>query len=1104
MRIKLLLSILFCWLVGFTAFAQSRTVTGVVTSSDDGAVLPGVNVIVKGTTNGATTNAEGRFTLNDVPANASLQISFIGYENLDVQVGNRASINVQLKSDVRQLGEVVVTALGLEQSRDAFGSAASQVKGTQVAKSGEATLINGLSGKASGVTIVRSSGDPGAGSYIQIRGQSTITGSLQPLIVLDGIPINNSTLGNSTEGVAQQSRLNDINPEDIAAVEILKGASAAAIWGTRAANGVIVITTKKGTAGAGKLNVSFKSTLSTDQLYKSQPLQDKYGGGIFGLYRFTPPGGLSWGDKIADRKGGADTEITTPGAAGYAGYFQAEDGTRFHRVADGTGANPHGGKNSRDVYDYRDQFFKTGYFTDNTLSISGGDPNSNFYLSLGDLNQTGIMKFNSNYRRTTARINAERRFNSFIKVGTTFGYTKTNSDRVQQGSNLSGLYLGGLRNPADFNVYPEVGTFYAPNGEIFPNRQRAYRNPLGASTRSVYDNPIWSQKNVRSTSEVDRFIGKFEMTLSPLKWLDIVSRVGIDQYVDSRRDFWPSISSDSPGGELQLNAIREAQTDLQVFGNARYQINEDLNLNAIVGLNLNNRTFKNTSGFARSFILADNPAPSDITNAQPTNKDPNFGFSQQRTAAVYATANLGYKNFLFLNATGRAESASSFGKQTNRTFFYPAADVAFQFTEALPTLKDNQTLSFGKLRLSYGEVGVQPNPYNTLTYFVPGGYGESWGPVLDALAYGNGGFAESTVLGNPSIQPERKREFEGGLDLRFLNDRFSLSGTYFQNRTQAAILSVATAPSTGFTSRTGNAAEISNKGIELDLGANILQGDGLTWTLNANWTRYRNLVNSLSGTQSLFLAGFAGTSSRAVEGQPLGVLWGGDFLRDGSGKMILTDAGFPQAAPQESVIGNPNPDFKAGIGNTFSYKGLSLYVLWDMQVGGQIWGGTRGVLNYFGRSAETGIETTATQNLRVYSTDDDQYGDVNGIIKSGETFRGTVADFGGGPVALTESWYRVGLGSGFGPVASQFIEKADWQRLREVTLSYSLRSPGFRAKTRLSSVDFSLTGRNLLLIAPFIGNDPETNLTGTTNGRGLDYFNNPNTRSVLFTVRINY
>lgn len=1102
MREKLLLSLVLCWLISLSVFAQSRTVTGVITSTEDGSPLPGVNVLVKGSQNGTTTAADGRFTLNNVPANATLQVSFVGYENLEIQVGNRATINAQLKPDVRQLGEVVVTALGLEQSRDQFGSAASQVKGTAVAQSGEATLINGLSGKASGVQIVRSSGDPGAGSYIQIRGQSTISGSLQPLIVLDGIPINNSTLGNSTEGVAQQSRLNDINPEDIASVEILKGASAAAIWGTRAANGVIVITTKRGSAGQGKINVNFKSTLSLDQVYRTQPLQSKFGSGIFGIYQFVPSGGLSWGDRIADRSGAADAQITSPTAPGYAGYFEAADGTRLYRIPDGNAANPHGGKNSRDVYDFRDTFFKTGYFTDNTVSLSGGDPNGNFYISLGDLNQQGVIKHNSDYRRTTARVNTERRFNSFIKTSATFGFTKTTSDRVQQGSNLSGLYLGGLRTPADFNVLPEVGTYYAPNGEIFANRQRAYRNPLGSSTRSTYDNPIWTQKNVRSTSEVDRYIGKLELTLSPLKWLDVVSRVGIDSYTDSRRDFWPTLASSNPGGLLSLNSVSETQTDVQVFGNARYQINNDLNLNAIVGMNLNNRVFKNNSGFARSFILGDNPPPSDISNAQPTNKDPGYGFSQQRTAALYATANLGYRDYLFLNLTGRGESASTFGKNTTRTFFYPAADVAFQFTEALPNLKDSQTLSFGKVRLSYGEVGVQPGPYNTVTYYGPGGIGESWGPFLDALAYGNGGYQQSSVLGNPTIQPERKREFEGGVDLRFLRDRFSLSATYFQNTTKAAILSVATAPSTGFTSRTGNAAEISNKGIELDLGANILQGDGFTWNMNANFTRLRNKVNSLSGTTSLFLAGFAGTSSRAVEGYPLGVLWGGDFLRDGSGKLIL-ERGFPQAAPQESVIGDPNPDFKLGIGNTFAYKGLSLYVLWDMQVGGQIWGGTRGILDYFGRSDRSANEVTATQDLRVYNTDNDQYGDANGIIRAGTVFRGNIVDFGGGPVALTESWYK-DLGGGFGPVSSQFIEKADWQRLREVTLSYSLKTPGFRQKTRLSSVDFSVTGRNLLIISPFVGNDPETNLTGTSNGRGLEYFNNPATRSVLFTVRINY
>lgn len=799
------------------------------------------------------------------------------------------------------------------------------------------------------------------------------------------------------------------------------------------------------------------------------------------------------GDEIAQRPGGADTPVEE-GQPGYQGFFEAPDGTRFFRIANGTATNPHGGKNARELYDFRNQFFKTGHFIDNTVSLSGGDREGSFYLSLGDLRQEGIIRYNSDYGRTTARVNADRRFNDFIRISTNFGYTKTTSNRVQQGSNLSGLYLGGLRTPTDFDNSYYVGTYVDPAGLRYPDRQRSYRNPLGVRENSTYDNPIWTQQLVRSTSDVDRFLGKIETVLTPAKWLDLTARVGIDNYADRRRDFFPALASVSPGGLLSLETIRETQTDVQVFGNAKVQLSKDLNLNAIVGVNFNGRRLESNAGQARNFILADNPPPLDVTNATNENKTPAFGFQQQRTAALYATATLGFRDYLFLNATGRAESASSFGRATQRTFFYPAADVAFQFTEAIPSLKNSSLLSFGKLRASYGEVGVQPAPYNTVTYYGAGQYAESWGGTLNAAAYGQGGYVESTVLGHAALRPERKKEAELGLDLRLFNDRISLGGTYFVNKTVDAILPVATAPTTGFTNKVGNAATVQNRGLELDLSGTLLSNPGLTWNVAINWTAYRNKVLSLNGTQSLFLAGFAGTSSRAVEGQPLGVLWGTDFLRNETGQVVVDANGFPQQSPQESVIGDPNPRFRSGVGNTLTYRGLSLYLLWDMQVGGQIWGGTRGALVTFGRATETGNDVQTQQDLKTYDGQE---------IKAGTVFRGKVQDFGAGPVALNEAWYT-SLGGGFGPVGSQFIERADWQRLRELTLSYALKSAAFRRTTRLSSVELSLTGRNLLLLSPFIGNDPETNLTGTSNGRGLDYFNNPATRSVLATIRINY
>lgn len=298
----LLLLLLFSGLAGIgAAYAQPRTVSGQVTASADGSVLPGASIAVKGTGQGTTTDADGRYSLNNVPAGSTLVFSFVGFFGQEAAIGNQTTVSAALRANAQELSEVIVTALGLEQNRDQYGNAASQVKGGQVARSGEATLINGLAGKASGVIIQRSTGDPGAGSYIQIRGQSSVTGNLQPLIILDGVPMTNSSvLSNgipNTGGVAQQSRLNDINPEDIASVEVLKGAGAAAIWGTRAANGVLVITTKRGTAGKGKINVNVKSTVSFDRIYKTQPMQTLYGAGRGGLYQFEPTGGRSWAMK---------------------------------------------------------------------------------------------------------------------------------------------------------------------------------------------------------------------------------------------------------------------------------------------------------------------------------------------------------------------------------------------------------------------------------------------------------------------------------------------------------------------------------------------------------------------------------------------------------------------------------------------------------------------------------------------------------------------------------------------------------------------------------------------------------------------------------------
>jgi TonB-linked SusC/RagA family outer membrane protein len=1060
------------------AFAQKKSVRGVV-NDENGAPISYATIGIKGSKIATSSDENGNFTISADP-NAQLLISAVGYGSKTVAASD--GMTVSLNTEIKTFSTVTVSALGFKKSKDQSAFSNSSVRGDAVVKSGEANLINGLTSKAAGLNITRTGGDPGAGAYIQIRGQSSISGNLQPLIVVDGIPISNSTLGSSTEGVTQQSRLNDINPNDIENYEVLKGAAAAALWGTRAANGVIMITTKKGKNTGGKVNISYTSTYSVDQLNRSVPLQQVFGLGTSGQYRFNFA--RSWGDKIADRAGGDDIPANPNGE-----YLLLPNGTKRFQPANGTPTNPHGGKNSRDVYDHSKELFQNGHFWDNSISLSGGDDRGAFMLSLGNMEQKGILKAGSDYKRRTVRFNSDRKMGA-VKLAAGLAYTYTSSNRVQQGSNLNGIFLGGLRTPADFDNSVFEGTYVNSAGLLFPNRQVSYRNQLGKSISSGYDNPFWVINRITNLSEVHRFIPNLEASVKISDWLSIVDRMGIDYYLDSRKERFPSLASGSAnGGLLTQQTISESQINNDLMLRAEYNKLKDITLSGVLGYNYNNRNFENIGGTVRSFILPD--APPDLGNSARDQRTPFNSQSKIRVNGAYLQGNIGYKDMLFLDVSGRYEQYST----VKEGFFYPSASLAYVFRGAAYEGNKN-LLSFGKFRVSYGQVGVQAPAYAWDSYYFPTTEAESWGPALDASSalYG-GGFSRSGVQGNPGIRPEIKSEIELGTDLRFWNDRISLSATYFNNKTKDVILAVQVPSSTGFDNKQGNIGNIKNNGFELELGANWVRTKDLRISSNFIFSRYRNQVVDMGGTKSVFLAGFTGSSSRAVEGQPLGVLWGVDFLRDVKGGLVLDANGFPQQNSEEGVIGDPNPDWTGALNTSISWKGLNLSFLFDRVQGGDVWNGTRGALYEFGTHADMGIESTAASDLKTVT---------GGIIAAGTTFRGQIRDFGAGPVALTQPWFNGGLGSGFGPVGSQFVEDGTRTRLREVSLGYTLRGDKFRRKTRLNSIDFSITGRNLALWTKYTGIDPETNLTGPTNGRGLDYFNNPSTKSYFFTIKINY
>lgn len=993
------------------------------------------------------------------------------------------------------IDEVVITSLGLKGERDKFASSVTTVKGENIAQSGETSVLTGLSAKSSGVLITRNGGDPGAGAYIQIRGQNTITGDAQPLFIVDGMPVSNSTSKVGTafgNGIVQQSRINDINPEDIERVEILKGASAAALWGTRAANGVIIITTKKGKNSDGKINVSLKSTVSFDEVNKMHPLQTTYGQGMNGLYQ--QGNRLSFGDLISARSGGADTYITNASNPLYNGFVTFPDGSVRYAIAPGTAANPSGGKNSRDVFDHGEDAFRTGHFVENNLTLSGGNEKSNFLLSLGNLNQEGVVKSFSDYDRQTVRLNTAHTFNQYFKASANVGYIKSQSTRVQEGDNVDGLLLSSLRTSPDFDNTLFEGTYTNASGAVFPKAHVSYRNPLGVDRQTIYANPFWNVENNKNTSDVDRILGTVQLDITPLDWLSATARVGIDNFTDKRVERFAANSGNYTDGYLSISSIAEKQFNTDLFAIAKKTINDNFKGSFLAGFNYNSRRSETVSNAITKLIIPN--APDILSNALNSNLRADNTSSLLRTYAFYGQFDLEAYNQLYLTLTGRNESASTFGSQASNSFFFPSAALAWQFTD-LNLFNEKNILSFGKLRATWGQVGIQPQPYQNLTIFNSANFGDSFTNGLSGLStLYNGGYVRNTKEGNEFLRPEIKTEFELGFDLRFFRNRLSLSATAYTNKTKDVILPLSVPAETGFTIRNSNAAVLKNKGVEVELSGDVLRLGDFKWNLAGNFSTNKNEVVSLAGATAYTLPDSFIQNASLIPGQPFGVFLSTDFLKDAAGNYILDANGFPQPGTSTEVIGDPNADWRAGLGSTFSYKSLSLYVLFDRVQGNDVFNGTRGSLYAFGTHGDQGgTVVVPTGGLR----------DVDGILlPAGSTYQGEIRDFGAGPVALNQAWYR-GRGTASTTASyKQFVENGSATRLRELTLTYSLRSNYIKNKLKLSNIDFSVTGRNLVLWTDYRGIDPESNVSGAGLSRGQDWFTNPNTRSILASIVINY
>ena len=759
-----------------------------------------------------------------------------------------------------------------------------------------------------------------------------------------------------------------------------------------------------------------------------------------------------------------------------------------------------GGKNDKTIYNdiNRDAVFGNGLTFETNVGINYAGEKSQTYISFSNWDQQGVIQGNSDYKRSTVKLNNVTKAADWLTLKLTTTYTDITSNRIQTGSNLAGLYLGYLRTSPDFDIRDYKGTNY--NGVITtPNSHRSYRrftgsfrtfnNTTGAfSYRApTYNNPLWTLNEQQDLNDVNRFIIVPEAVLTITDNINITTRYSIDFFQDNRQQYQPAgSSSDGVNGLFDEDrySVKKQQFNTFLIGN--HDFTEDIKLDYTLGYQLLEDSYRRLS-IAETVFTNPDQEYLNIGNTTNENLSPSSYTELTRNSGGYLVLDFEFYDDILLQLTSRLETLSTLPNRG--LIFYPSVSLGYKFTD----LVGADFLSFGKIRASYAEVGVGPAAYATATTFVPGGVTSSWGDGFDGALYGNP-FTRSTLRGNPDLREERVEEMEVGIDTRFLNDKLSFGFTYYTRTTKDVILNLPVPTSSGFATSFQNAATLSNTGFEFDLGATIVETNNAYFAANLSFTKNDPLVEDLADSGYLGLDGFTGTSSGLLEGEPFGAIRTGAYARNADGSYKLNANGFPEADAERKIKGDPNPDFRAGLGLNFSYKNLHITSLIETSQGNDGWNGTRGVMYFFGIHPDTAIETTNNTGGAIKNASGTS-------IANGDTFRGYITDFGGGPVAVDSAWWTSN-GGGFGDVGEIFIEDASWTKLREVTLTYDFQD--ILKSIGIQNLSLSVSGRNLVTITDIEGYDPENNLTGASRGRGLEYFSNPGTRSFLGTVRLSF
>jgi TonB-linked SusC/RagA family outer membrane protein len=1068
-------------LIALSTMAQQRTITGKVVG-DDGTPLPGVTIRTKGVTGGALTNTQGVYTVSVPQAATALEFSYIGFVTQTIPIGTQNVINVTLAAESRSLSEVVVTALGIRREAKALGYSAQSVKGGELTRADQTDVLKSLSGKIAGVQITSSSGTPGSSSYIQLRGSNTLTGDNQPLFVVDGSPISNAQNfsgdpsddeNNLLFGATNTNRGADIDPNDIESVTVLKGPAAAAIYGIEAANGAILITTKKGVAG--KLQVEFNSGVSFDEVNRLPGIQKQWIKGQGGqIAPFTSTTRYSWGAK-------ADT--------------LAWDGVpnEYDRHGNIVSSNSPLARIPFVPYDNLNSFFRTGSTFNNSVSLSGGNETATYRTSISNSYSNSIVP-TQDFQRTSVTFAGQLKLSERLKVGTTLSYITSNGNMPQQGSNTSGIMLGLTRTPISFDNSNGAEDPDDPKAFLLSNGlQRSYRN-------GIYDNPYWTITKNPYTTYLNRLLGTLQVDYNMGNGFSALYRFGLDTYGDNRHQYYELQSGAYPGGRIfdDRYTFRSLNSDL-ILG-YRKDLTDAIQFDLKVGNNFYGR--KQDELYTQGDGLVA-PGFDNIYNANSI-KSANF-IRPYRKIGLYYDLNLSFGDILFFETTGRNDWTSTLPKGKN-SFFYPSASLSFVFSE-MDGLKGGSALSFGKLRASFAQVGKDPGPFLTQTYFVPLSYPDGYTSGISFPSNGVSSYGLNETLGNPNLKPEKTTAWEVGAQVQFFQNRLGFDVTAYSSKGKDLILDVPISGSSGYQFITLNSGSVRNRGIEVQVTGTPVRRTNFEWSTFLNFSLTRSKVLALAeGVNQITLNGFTGTTISQLPGEPAGSIYGYGYTRDENGNIVIDDRdeiGYPISNTNvQKKIGDPNPKFLMGLGNTLTFKNVSLYALVDWKFKGDLWNGTRGSLAAIGTSDLTNTRGTETVFPGVSG-----HLDANGDLVHFDANGAEVP--GGGPVntvsvPLDESWY-LGNGGGFGNLNEAYIEEGSYVKLREVSLSYDFKS--LFAKMRnpfIKGLSAGLFARNIIIWTPYHGIDPETSLTGATSAQGIDYFNNPGTASYGLNLRFKF